>query len=348
MLSAVSPDWVLALSVAYVVAAQGLSGIAKDLTKMSAKSAIKLVVPAGAHGRLFRWVALLTGSKNALKGVGFFVGAFALSVIGFAPALWVMAAALALVLIAIVVLLPRGMGQVKAALPLRRLLSKSPEINRLSAARLFLFGARDVWFVVGVPVFLYDVAGWTFMQVGTFMATWVIGYGFVQAAAPLLVRRSADGASSETKSARVWAALLSLVPAAIVGGLWAQDALANDALARDWGFIGILPSDAQIVVVGLMLFGVVFAVNSAVHSYLILAYTKHADDVTLNVGFYYMANAAGRLLGTLLSGITYQVAGLTGALTAASLMVLVSFAFALSLPSRAPSAPSEEAETASS
>ncbi|MEM8785720.1 MAG: MFS transporter, partial [Pseudomonadota bacterium] len=330
--------------------------IAKDLTKMSAKSAIKLVVPAGAHGRLFRWVALLTGSKNALKGVGFFVGAFALSVIGFAPALWVMAAALALVLIAIVVLLPRGMGQVKAELPLRRLLSKSPEINRLSAARLFLFGARDVWFVVGVPVFLYDVAGWTFMQVGTFMATWVIGYGFVQAAAPLLVRRSADGASSETKSARAWAALLSLVPAAIVGGWWAQNvlaedalaenALANDALARDWGVIGILPSDAQIVVVGLMLFGVVFAVNSAVHSYLILAYTKHADDVTLNVGFYYMANAAGRLLGTLLSGITYQVAGITGALTAASLMVLLSFAFALSLPSRAPSVPSEEAETA--
>ena len=68
-----------------------------------------------------------------------------------------------------------------------------------------------------------------------------------------------------------------------------------------------------VVVAGLALFGLPFAVNSSLHSYLILAYAgseKAAEDV----GFYYAANAAGRLIGILLSGALYQVGGMTACL----------------------------------
>ncbi|WP_158046279.1 organoarsenical effux MFS transporter ArsJ [Skermanella pratensis] len=316
MLSLLDPEWQFALSVAYVVAAQGLAGIAKDLTKMSSKSAIKLVVPAGAEGTLFRWVALLTGSKNALKGVGFFLGGLLLSTIGFVQGLWLMAAALSLVLVAAMVLLRGDFGKSKAKAGFRSLFAKSPEINILSAARFFLFGARDVWFVVGVPIFLYAQLGWSFAQVGGFLAAWVIGYGFVQAAAPAIVRRSTDGTSSEVRAARLWAAVLAVIPLALVGALRA----------------GVDPAAA--VMVGLGLFGVAFAVNSSLHSYLILAFTD-ADKVALNVGFYYMANAGGRLVGSLLSGLTYQWFGLAGCLLTAAGLVAASAALVLLLPTGA-------------
>ncbi|HYE51081.1 MAG TPA: organoarsenical effux MFS transporter ArsJ [Azospirillaceae bacterium] len=315
MLSALDPGWAAALSVAYVVAAQGLAGIAKDLTKMSSKSAVKLVVPEGGHGTLFRWVAVLTGSKNALKGLGFFVGSLLLATLGFAGGLAAMAGTLALVLLAAVLLLQGDLGRSKARPKFGQLLSKTREINWLSAARFFLFGARDVWFVVGVPVYLYGQLGWSFVQVGTFMAAWVIGYGFVQAVAPALVRRSADGRSAETQGARHWALVLALVPLALVGALEA----------------GVPPGPA--IVGGLSLFGAVFAVNSSVHSYLILAYSE-GDKVALNVGFYYMANAGGRLVGSLLSGLLYQQAGLYGCLLAASAFVALSWLVTLALPTR--------------
>src|SRR6266540_1942222 len=83
MLSAVDPAWSRVASVVYVMAAQSLSGIAKDLTKMSAKSSIKVLVPEGRDSLLFKWVAVLTGSKNALKGVGFFLGGLLLTSMGF-------------------------------------------------------------------------------------------------------------------------------------------------------------------------------------------------------------------------------------------------------------------------
>lgn len=315
-LAFVDPDWAMSLSVAYVVAAQGLAGIAKDLTKMSAKSTIKLVLPKDAHGALFRWVAVLTGSKNALKGVGFFLGGFLLSTVGFTAALLGMAAALAVLLGLIALALPSGLGRTKAKLPFKQLLSKSREINLLSGARFFLFGARDVWFVVGVPVFAYDVLGWSFTQVGTFLAAWVIGYGFVQAATPTLLRRSADGLSREVPAARWLALALGLLPLGMA-------ALLTTA-ALDPGVI---------VIVGLGLFGVAFALNSSVHSYLILAYTE-AEHVTANVGFYYMANAGGRLVGSLLSGLTYQLYGLNGCLLTASAMITASWLIALSLPTQ--------------
>ncbi|WP_051341127.1 organoarsenical effux MFS transporter ArsJ [Azospirillum halopraeferens] len=315
MLSLVDPGWTMALSVTYVVAAQGLAGIAKDLTKMSSKSAIKVVVPEGRPGALFRWVALLTGSKNALKGVGFFLGGVLLAALGFAAALWAMAAGLAVVLAAAVTLLRGDLGRSKAKVKFTQVLSGSRAVNVLSAARFFLFGARDVWFVVGVPIFLHAQLGWGFAEVGGFLAAWVIGYGAVQAAAPALVRRSADGLSGEVRAARLWALALALLPAGLAGALAA----------------GVDPGPA--VVAGLGLFGVVFAVNSAVHSYLILAYAD-ADTVALNVGFYYMANAGGRLAGSLLSGLSYQMAGVQGCLLVASALVGASFLLSLLLPSR--------------
>lgn len=301
LLSQLDPSWSKAASVAFIVAAQGLSGIAKDLTKMSSKSAIKLVVPGDAHSTLFKWVALLTGSKNALKGAGFFLGGFLLAVLGFEQSLWAMAAGLAVILLASVTVLRSEIGKSKSKVKFTQIFSKTRAINLLSAARFFLFGARDVWFVVGVPIFLYETLGWSFTEVGGFLAAWVIGYGFVQAAAPSMVKRSADGISTETRAAQIGAFALAAIPVAIVAAIQAE---------------------VDSVVGGLALFGIAFAVNSSVHSYLILAYTD-ADMVALNVGFYYMANAGGRLVGCLLSGLSYQMWGLTGCLLTATALLAV-------------------------
>ena len=310
MLSLNDPAWTLALSVAYVMAAQALSGVAKDLTKMSSKSAVKLVageVDAGGRSQLFRWVAVLTGSKNALKGVGFFLGGFLLQAAGFEPALWIMAGALAAVLIAVGGFVKTDLGKAKQKITKRDLFAKTPAINLLSFARIFLFASRDVWFVVGVPIFLYEVLGWSFNQVGTFMAAWVIGYGIVQASAPKLLRRGQDAAQA-TAAARGWGLALAVVPFLIAWGMAAEVAAAG-----------------TILIGGLFLFGALFAVNSALHSYLIVAYSDH-DKVALNVGFYYMANAVGRFAGTLLSGAVYQAYGLEACLFVSGGMVLTAAA----------------------
>jgi predicted MFS family arabinose efflux permease len=317
MLAFLQPQWTEALSVAYVMAAQALSGIAKDLTKMSSKSAIKLVVPAGAEGTLFKWVSRLTGSKNALKGMGFFVGGLLLTSLGFRESLFAMAAALTLVLLGTVVALPHGLGTSKKKVKFTTILSKSAPVNWLSAARVFLFGARDVWFVVGLPVFLASSLGWSFAGVGGFIASWFIGYGIVQAFVPDLLRRS--GGSVDGGTAQFWAFVLALVPVVLVGTL----------------FAGANPSVS--VMIGLAVFGIIFAINSSIHSYLILAYTD-ADKVALNVGFYYMANAAGRLLGTLLSGIVFQLYAFSGCLIASALLLLAAACLSFNLP-RGVSAP---------
>ncbi len=307
VLSALQPGWSAAMSVAWVVLAQGVCGVAKDLTKTASKSAIKLTQAAAQEqgsGQLFKWVAWFTGSKNAMKGLGFFLGGLLLQTLGFQGALWVMAALLALVLAGVLLSLPRLMGKARASRSARELFAKGPGINTLAAARVVLFGARDVWFVVSLPVFLY-AAGWTFTMVGSFLAAWTIGYGLVQALAPRWVKRSADGLSTEVPAARAWSAALAVVPAAM--------AL---ALSLHWG-----PATA-VVVGGLVLFGFAFAVNSSVHSYLILAYAgseKAAEDV----GFYYAANALGRFSGTLLSGLLYQWGGLLYALIGSALMLAV-------------------------
>jgi MFS family permease len=312
LLSALSPDWSAALSVAWVVAAQGVCGVAKDLTKTASKSAIKLTA-GEASGRLFKWVAFFTGSKNAMKGAGFFLGGVLLQALGFQAALWAMAALLGLVLAGVLAFVPRLMGKRKASTSARELFAKNRGINLLAAARVALFGARDVWFVVGVPVFLYS-AGWTFTMVGTFVALWTIGYGVVQAAAPAIVRRSDDGLSREVPAARTWSALLALVPAVLTALVLAQ-----------------VPHLEWVVVAGLAVFGFAFAVNSSVHSYLVLAYAgseKAAEDV----GFYYAANAAGRFGGTLLSGLLYQWGGLAWTLAGSAAMLAVCWLVTLALP----------------
>ncbi len=315
LLSAVSPDWSMALSVAWVVVAQGVCGVAKDLTKTASKSAIKLTAGQVSE-KLFKWVAWFTGSKNAMKGVGFFLGGLLLDAMGFQGALYLMAALLGVVLVGVFVALPRLMGQRKASGSAKEFFAKGSALNLLSAGRVFLFGARDVWFVVGVPVFLYS-QGWTFTMVGGFMAAWTIGYGLVQAAAPALVKKSPDGLSAEVPAARLWTGVLTLVPlllAALVLMAPLEPALM-----------------AWLVVVGLVLFGFVFAVNSSVHSYLVLAYSG-SDKAAEDVGFYYAANAAGRFAGTLLSGLLYQWAGLLACLVGSGLMLLACFLLTIALP----------------
>lgn len=324
ILSTVSPDWGAALSVAWVVAAQGVCGVAKDFTKTASKSAIK-VAEAEARGeggdsRLFRWVAWFTGSKNAMKGVGFFLGGALLQLLGFSGALYAMAGALALVLVAVTLSLPPFMGKAKASGSAKELMAKSRGVNLLAGARVMLFGARDVWFVVGLPVFLY-ASGWTFTMVGGFLALWTIGYGLVQAAAPAVVRRSPDGLTSEVAAARLWGLALALTPIAIALALLTEPARPD-----------------LVVVLGLCVFGAAFAVNSSVHSYLILAYAgskKAAEDV----GFYYAANAAGRFMGTLLSGLLYQSGGIFACLAGSAAMLAICWAVTLALPREAEVAP---------
>jgi predicted MFS family arabinose efflux permease len=302
------------LTVAYVMLAQALSGIAKDLNKMSAKASIKTLVPeSGAESQLFRWISVLTGSKNALKGIGFFLGGLLLQLVGFRGALIVLAGMLLLVLLATLVLLPGGLGRMKVKPKFTQVFSRSPALNWLSAARFFLFGARDVWFVVGLPVFLYSVLGWSFSQVGGFLALWIIGYGIVQASAPRLLRRSHGGAGPDGGTARFWAFLLAFLPAAIAIGLM-----------QEWAVEAVL-------IIGLIAFGALFAINSAVHSYLVVAWSDR-ERVSMNVGFYYMANAGGRLLGTVLSGWVYQTQGLVGCLWVSSAFVLLSALLAMKLP----------------
>ena len=308
-LLAVPTAW---LSVPLVMGAQALSGIAKDLNKMSAKSAIKQLLPAEQQGRLFKWIALLTGSKNALKGVGFFLGGLLLATMGFKAAVILMAAVLALVCMCSILLLQQDLGRAKNKPKFTELFSKSRAINILSAARLFLFGARDIWFVVALPVFLSSQLGWNFWQTGGFLACWIIGYGIVQSFTPFILRTKQHSAPGGT-AALGWASILALITAALA--------------------IAIVSSDAieTVLIIGLIIFGVVFAVNSSLHSYLIVSYAKD-DGVSLDVGFYYMANALGRLVGTLLSGYLYQQGGLSLCLWGSAIFLMLVVVISMGLP----------------
>ncbi|MFC4864876.1 organoarsenical effux MFS transporter ArsJ [Pseudomonas sp. MAHUQ-62] len=312
LMLAVPPVW---LTIPWVMGAQALSGIAKDLNKMSAKSTIRLLVPDSQQGTLYRWVAILTGSKNALKGVGFFLGGALLALLGFAGAVLAMATVLALIWLGSLVMLKRDLGKAKAKPKFRDILSKSRAINILSAARLFLFGARDVWFVVALPVYLSTVFGWDFWLVGGFLAAWIIGYGIVQSLAPTITGKQ-HGHVPDGRAAFVWASMLAAMPAAIAIGL-----------SAGW-------SAQPVLLGGLMLFGVLFAVNSSLHSYLIVSYAKE-DGVSLDVGFYYMSNALGRLLGTLLSGWIFQAYGLEACLWVSTAFVLLAALISIGLPRHA-------------
>lgn len=317
-LAQLDPGWSIPASVAFVMAVQGVSGVAKDLAKMSSKSAVKLLAPK-EDGGLFRWVAALTGSKNAVKGLGFFLGAALLAFAGFQAAVWGMAGVLTAILIAVLLFLPKGLpGRMKGEDGWSGWRSRDARVNRLSLARLFLFGARDVWFVVGIPVYfqavLSDGTGEgrreAFFLIGGFLALWIIAYGAVQAAAPRLLGSRNQSEAETTRKAIFWAGLLVPIPFILAAAAWAAAAPA--------------PWLTALLIGGLLLFGFVFAINSSVHSYLILAYGT-AERITRDVGFYYMANAAGRLIGTLLSGLSYQIGGLPLCLTTAGLMALASW-----------------------
>jgi MFS family permease len=308
---AVNEAW---LTVPFVMLAQALSGVAKDLNKMSAKASVKLMLPEdGREDRLFRWVAVLTGSKNSLKGAGFFIGGLLLQLAGFQGALYVLAGLLVIVLVVTWVLLPGDIGKTKAKAKFSQVFSKSASINWLSAARFFLFGARDVWFVVSLPVFLVEVLGWNFSEVGGFLALWIIGYGFVQALSPRILRKSHHGAGPDGRTALYLVGALMLIPGAMAM-----------LLATDY-------SAALVLIVGLAIFGAVFALNSAVHSYLVVAWSDR-EQVSMNVGFYYMANAGGRLAGTILSGWSYQAWGMTGSLWWSTGFLFLAFLLSLGLP----------------
>ncbi|QGX40693.1 organoarsenical effux MFS transporter ArsJ [Permianibacter aggregans] len=303
------------LTVPWVMAAQALSGIAKDLNKMSAKSAIKTLLTNEAQTRLFHWVAVLTGSKNALKGIGFFLGGLLLSVLGFQGAIAAMAIILALVGVFSLLTLKQELGKAKNKPKFSALMSSSRAVNILSAARLFLFAARDVWFVIALPVFLAEQLQWSHTAVGSLLALWIIGYGAVQALAPRLF-----GLRGPHPPGRHAAILGALILALIM-------LLLSWLLPSSFGGISV----EQVLVAGLLVFGVVFAINSALHSYLIVAYARE-DGVSLDVGFYYMANAMGRLAGTVLSGYLYQQYGLMACLLAAASMLLLTTVISLALP----------------
>lgn len=317
-LTQLDPAWSIAASVAFVMAVQGVSGVAKDLAKMSSKSAVKLLAPTAAGG-LFRWVAALTGSKNAVKGLGFFLGAALLALAGFQAAVLGMAAILGVILLAVVLFLPAGLpGRMKADEAWGGWRSQDPRVNRLSLARFFLFGARDVWFVVGIPIYFQAILSdgtaegrrEAFFMVGGFMALWIICYGLVQALAPRILGGTSQTEAATTAKAVFWAGLLVPIPFALaLAALVAGD-------PAHWL--------TATLIAGLLLFGFVFAVNSSVHSYLILAFGS-AERITRDVGFYYMANAAGRLVGTLLSGLSYQLGGLPLCLATAGMMALASW-----------------------
>ncbi|GGA26017.1 organoarsenical effux MFS transporter ArsJ [Neptunicoccus cionae] len=316
-LTQLSPGWSITASVVFVMLVQGLSGVAKDLSKMSAKSAVKVLAPAG-DSNLFRWVAVLTGSKNAIKGAGFLLGAALLGLAGFTVSVLAMALILFVILIATLVAMPKGLPAGRRDAKFVEVFSKNRNINWLSAARLCLFGARDVWFVVGIPIYFYAVLSdgteasnrAAFFTIGSFMAIWTILYGVVQGSAPRILNASARNRSELLALAQKWVGMLCVVPAILALLIW---------LAKEPA-----PTLTVIVVLGLLVFGAIFAVNSALHSFLILGFTN-TQRVTMDVGFYYMANAAGRLVGTLLSGITYQLGGIAMCLATAALMLVLSW-----------------------
>jgi len=315
-LAQLDPGWAIGTSVAFVMLVQGASGVAKDLAKMSSKSSVKLLAPS-QDGALFRWVAILTGSKNMVKGAGFLLGAVLLATLGFVWAVLGMAAILAIILLAVLIAMPPGLPKGRKDTKFSEVFSKSPNVNWLSAARVCLFGARDVWFVVGIPIYFYAVLsdGTTegnraaFFMIGTFMAVWVILYGLVQANAPRILRASQRSEADLIGAARTWGWGLAAVPMMLT--------LAAVTATEQQMWLTLT------LVIGLLIFGAVFAVNSSLHSYLILTFTK-AERVTMDVGFYYMANAGGRLAGTLLSGLTYQAGGLALMLGTAAGMVAAS------------------------
>ena len=308
LLTQIDKNWSITLSVIFVMATQGLSGIAKDLTKMSSKSSVKLLAPDN-NSKLFQWVSFMTGSKNAVKGFGFLLGSLLLTFIGFKSSLFFMAAFLSITLILVLILLKDKLSTTKKDTKFSEVFSKNKNINYLSLGRVFLFGARDTWLVVGLPIFLYSILSdgsiesnhKAFFVIGTFMAGWTVFYGFVQSITPKLVSNK----NSTRKQIEFWASALAVIPLFLIPlNFYTQDFL------------------LYITIYVLFVFGFVFAINSSIHSFLILKFTDK-NRVTLDVGFYYMSNAFGRLMGTLLSGLSYQYGGFSACVLVAAILLFI-------------------------
>ena len=308
LLTQIDKNWSITLSVIFVMATQGLSGIAKDLTKMSSKSSVKLLAPDN-NSKLFQWVSFMTGSKNAVKGFGFLLGSLLLTFIGFKSSLFFMAAFLSITLILVLILLKDKLSTTKKDTKFSEVFSKNKNINYLSLGRVFLFGARDTWLVVGLPIFLYSILSdgsiesnhKAFFVIGTFMAGWTVFYGFVQSITPKLVSNN----NSTRKQIEFWASALTVILLFLIPlNFYTQDFLLH------------------ITIFVLFVFGFVFAINSSIHSFLILKFTDK-NRVTLDVGFYYMSNAFGRLMGTLLSGLSYQYGGFSACVLVAAILLFI-------------------------
>ena len=301
------------LSIAYVMFAQALSGIAKDLNKMSAKSSIKLLVTGldseQGQSKLFKWVALLTGSKNTLKGVGFFLGGLLLALFGFQNSLLLMAVTLATVALSTYPLLRGDIGKTRYKAKFSQLFSNNAPLNYLSAARLCLFAGRDVWFVIALPVYLVSQLQWHHQGVGTFLASWIVFYGVIQANAPkILTLLSGKRERNSYQQTGFWSVLLALVTLLLSVAIY------------------LFPYSNSILISGLFIFAAAFAINSSLHSYLIISLARD-EGVSMDVGFYYMANAMGRLLGTVLSGVIFQQFGLTACMFIAFIFMLLASYF---------------------
>ena len=302
-LSFMNSSWSPAVAIPFVMIIQALSGIAKDLTKMSSKTAVKFLIPEDQSSTLFKWVSVLTGSKNAIKGFGFFLGGFLLQQVGFRIGLWSLASLVITVLFLSIFLLPDYIGKSKIKINIKSVFKQNRQIKILSGARVFLFASRDIWFVVAIPVFLASAFGWNYSQVGGFMAFWVIGYGIVQSLAPVILKKWTRGSAPTGKAALIVSLLLAAIMASIT-------------VIFSFGYY-----QQYTIIIGLLVFGAVFALNSSVHSFLVLEYAE-GDKAAMNVGFYYMANAAGRLIGTLLSGLLFQYGGALWALMGSTIFLL--------------------------
>lgn len=303
------------LSVLYVMSAQGLAGISKDLVKISSKSSLKVIAPKGDDTTLFKWVSLLTGSKNSFKGIGYLLGGIMMSQLGIQHAMIAMMFVLSIATVVTFYYIPRDIGKTKTKVKFKSLFSKSPEINVLSGARFFLFGSRDIWFVVGLPVFLTEVLSWKYEFVGIFLGSWIIGYGIAQTLVPKFFDGKTLSTSMGTKSVSLWAAGLMSFPLGIVLAFTA-------GVPQGYALVG-----------GLLAYGIFFAVNSIIHSYLVLFYSDK-EKAASDVGFYYMANSAGRLVGSLLSGWVYQTQGLIGCLLLSCCFLASASVISLWLPAQ--------------
>ena len=312
-LSVVNTAWGTVIATVWILFCQGLCGVAKDFTKTASKSAIKLTSDKlegieSKDSRLFRWVAWFTGSKNAMKGIGFLGGGLLLTVFGFQNSLWLMAFLIVLIFIFTMAQLPEMFGKKKASKTIKSFFSKNKVVNNLALIRIFLFGARDVWFVVALPVFLYS-SGWTFIQVSGLMAFWTIFYGFIQAVTPKIIPESESRVIG--KRLRNWMFGLSVIPVILY-----------------FVVVSETPFSVAYVIFGLFLFALLFAINSSFQSFLIVEYSSQ-DKTAEDIGFYYSANAIGRFVGTLLSGYLFQLGGFSYALFGSALMLIIGWIISL-------------------